>query len=322
MKTITNVKEVREQHYNNFKMKIEEKLVRELPQYRFIFGKTAKNNTMLDSITILNNDKNNNSDNRLAPTIYTQKLYEDYCDFDLTIKDVIEKVKDTLLKAMKKAPTNEVNILMDKLKDLEHNVYPMVCCTKTNADMLDSLIHREFLDLSIYYNVFTILKDGSSAKIRLSKDMLDTFNVTEEQLYAWSIKNLTEKNNYAMGMFNQMKMLMFELQDDVSLRKYSENDEMIVVTNEEIINGANNILNTKFLNEIANNINSDFYILPSSIHEIILVPTKFADKFDGLEDILNMVKDINETKVETEDRLSDTLYMYTRDTNKVTVVQV
>ncbi len=82
---------------------------------------------------------------------------------------------------------------------------------------------------------------------------------------------------------------------------------MYVLTNAEKMNGANSILDPKTMEDISEKVGGDFYILPSSLHEVIILP----DSPDMDKDVLEqMVRDINAGEVAPEDRLSDHVYMY------------
>ena len=86
-----------------------------------------------------------------------------------------------------------------------------------------------------------------------------------------------------------------------------ETPSMYVLTNADKMNGANSILDAKTMEDISEKIGGDFYILPSSLHEVIILPdTPEMDK-DYLE---HMVQDINAGQVAPEDKLSDHVYMY------------
>lgn len=92
---------------------------------------------------------------------------------------------------------------------------------------------------------------------------------------------------------------------------------MYVLTTEGKTWGAISMLNNKALSELANLLESDLFILPSSVHEVIIVP---ADNEESAETLQAMVADINRTHVDPEEVLSDHIYRYLRDT-KATILQ-
>lgn len=86
---------------------------------------------------------------------------------------------------------------------------------------------------------------------------------------------------------------------------------MFVLTNQQKTRGANLILNKKALNRITARF-GDVYVIPSSIHEVLILPTSTAEQLGrDVADIVEMIKSVNESEVSEEDRLSETLYRYT-----------
>ena len=89
---------------------------------------------------------------------------------------------------------------------------------------------------------------------------------------------------------------------------------MIVITNTLGVNGADVILYPDMLPSLANEYNTDFYVIPSSIHEVILVSAEDDSK---LEEYRFLVRDVNEQFVDPEEILSDQVYYYQHDLKKM-----
>ena len=85
-------------------------------------------------------------------------------------------------------------------------------------------------------------------------------------------------------------------------------DEMMyVLSNEDKLNGAAVLLNDKVMDDITEKLGQDYFILPSSVHEVLIVPKN--DQMD-LKTLESMVQDVNATQVAPEERLSDHVYAY------------
>ena len=82
---------------------------------------------------------------------------------------------------------------------------------------------------------------------------------------------------------------------------------MYVLTNSRSHMGASALLALPFLDEFRERIGEDFWILPSSIHEVILVP---VSKVEDRAKLCAMVREINETQVPPQEVLSDEVYSY------------
>ena len=86
--------------------------------------------------------------------------------------------------------------------------------------------------------------------------------------------------------------------------------KMFVAGNHHKNYGAAVILYEDFLEQFAKKINSDFYILPSSIHEVILIPV--GNDEEEVSHLKRMVFEVNHTELEEEEILSDSIYRYMR----------
>ena len=82
---------------------------------------------------------------------------------------------------------------------------------------------------------------------------------------------------------------------------------MTVVSNERGLNGAASLFYPDQMDKVAEKIGGDYYILPSSIHEQLVVPD---DGNMSSVDLGNMVREVNATQVSPEERLSDEVYHY------------
>ena len=92
---------------------------------------------------------------------------------------------------------------------------------------------------------------------------------------------------------------------------------MYVLSSRNRIDGAACILYPTLLADICDSLQSSFYIIPSSIHEVLVLP---SDSTDDSAKIREMIKEINDTQVAAEEILSYSLYFYNRDGNRLYIV--
>ena len=90
---------------------------------------------------------------------------------------------------------------------------------------------------------------------------------------------------------------------------------MYVITNEKGINGAASMMYEDKLHELAGKLNSDLYIMPSYVHEVIAVSSDIGDPYE----LAAMVSEVNMSNVELNERLSNQVYHYDKDLRKVTL---
>lgn len=200
-------------------------------------------------------------------------------------------------------------------------VYKLVN-TERNRALLEKIPHRDYLDCSIIYYCFLDKINGSCATTLIYYSHMERWNVQEEDLFQIASLNtpvihpadlksmdavLTEL--IQAGDFDEEDAA--QLTEELSLE--GDRFPMYVLTNKERIFGASCILYDNILKEFAQR-NGSFYILPSSIHEVILVPEQEELQADKLTD---MVLEVNETQVAHDEVLSDSVYCYHADTGLV-----
>ena len=93
---------------------------------------------------------------------------------------------------------------------------------------------------------------------------------------------------------------------------------MYIVTNVRMVNGASSILYEGFLRRFAKDHPGNFYIIPSSIHEVVLVPEDMVEEPDHLASVISQA---NEAVVQPEEVLSDSLYYYDADQDSISLYQ-
>ncbi len=98
--------------------------------------------------------------------------------------------------------------------------------------------------------------------------------------------------------------------------KNDDHMPLLVLTNKRKCFGASCILYRGLLEKFSERLGQGFYILPSSIHEVILLPENYVKHPDRL---MKMVSEVNETQLALEDVLTDSVYYYERKTGRISV---
>ena len=97
----------------------------------------------------------------------------------------------------------------------------------------------------------------------------------------------------------------------------SQDTDMYVLTNSRRCFGAAEILDKRTLRMVADQVGDRFIVLPSSVHETLVMPSKDESEY---EELAHMVRMVNDTQVEAEERLSDHVYVYSRDEETLQIV--
>lgn len=268
-----------------------------------------KVNTTLDGILIKCSDKN------FSPTIYINDLYEDYLmfgDFDKTLSAACGRLQSMY------SEIGDINI-NNILNNASEKIIFQVINTEMNIDLLMSLPHRNFLDLSIIYRL--IIKEDVNGihSAKITNELAEMIGMNEYQLYQSAFNNTKRLfPSFVRNLSDVVRQSLIEdeLPDELIDELISDNIPipMFVITNTKNINGAAAILYDDVLHELANNLESDLYLLPSSIHDIIAIPAE-----GNPDELSSMVADINKTQVCTQERLSDNVYFYNRKDGKVSI---
>ena len=174
---------------------------------------------------------------------------------------------------------------------------------RSNRDKLKSQPHRRFLNLAISYCCAFKTPIGENANITVTCDHLKYWNVTEEELYRVASKNTPER------LGGRIEPLASALKRMAATGPADEFDgqEMYICTNMEFFYGSSTILYEGFLKKFASGLGCSLIILPSSVHEAILLPDRGESDYKGLEELVAYV---NKTEVSPQEYLSDNIYIY------------
>lgn len=187
---------------------------------------------------------------------------------------------------------------------------PVLINTAANVEFLKSVPHREIMDLSVIYKIPITGSNGFSGAVTVTNKMAKAEGATEEDLYKSALKNLRPSLRTLSSVMAEMMSIMgggMDASDDSML----EIPDIYVLSNEKNLQGASCILKEEVLKEMAEKYNSDLYILPSSIHEVLIVPAdNKEDDMDQTSSLFNMVCEVNSGVVGIEEKLSDSLYRY------------
>ena len=180
--------------------------------------------------------------------------------------------------------------------------------TEMNTKLLKKYVNMPFLNLSLIMQV--IVKEGKEGVMTtmVDKHMLKIWNVSEIDVYEAAMENLS--NNRENIVLKSIKDIMQEVLSLDSNDWDNSDNDMIVLTNKNNSFGANIITNSEIMSEISHQLGS-FYVLPSSIHETILLKD---DGVVSVDTLLEMVMSVNREVLNKVDFLADNVFYF--DCNK------
>ena len=179
--------------------------------------------------------------------------------------------------------------------------------TERNESLVEQSISKEFLDLSAVVRIVLKMDKEGMASMALSKGAAEILGMTEEEIYAAALANtlrLFPPKLMDLGRYVEMSIggkLLFG-EDEVTT---------YILTNQKEVDGAFYLMSQELVGAIAEMLEDDLYILPSSVNEVLLV--RASEVKDGVDGLKAMVRDVNETIVAEKEILSYSVYHYDKE---------
>lgn len=280
--------------YQQFVQAVERRVREKIGGYTSVSIYTAQKNNGTRRNGLLFSE----SDSNVSPTIYLEEYY-----WQFQQGEALDKIVEEILRLYGKIRFRE-QWREDVLRDFEtlksRIVYRMIN-RAANQEMLEEVPHVPYLDLAIVFYVLLEICDYGTAAMPVKTEHLKIWRVTAEQIYGYACKNTQRLLPYE---FQTMRAVIAELAD---LEEDNGEDCLFVLTNCLRSFGASAVLYPGCLVEIGKYLGENYYVLPSSVHEMLIVPASAAG---GKKALSAMVAEINEMQVPPEEVLSDRAYFY------------
>lgn len=252
--------------------------------YKAVVHEVAKGSTVKMGISL--------GEGIVRPTIYPDQFEA----FELTDDEIADKVIELYEK--NKTPNFDTQNIM-KEDYIKENAFVTV-----RRPIIDNSYTKSFLDLQLVLNVkVSGLEDDEFASYKVSKKQAEVLGLTED-IFDLAINN-TRFSVMTMG----------EAVKSIAPDEEIPDCGLYMVSNERRTQGAAAIYNMELFKSFAEKLDSDLVIIPSSIHELIVM--KYDKRF-SIYKLNNMVNEANETSVLPEEQLSDHVYIFNRSTNSLT----
>lgn len=242
---------------------------------------------------------------RIAPTIYLAAYYRDYQE-GKALSAVLEGILDCC-EGCGRLEDFDVDSFADYKKVRSVIVYKLVNFQK-NQELLSDVPYLPFLNLAIVF--YCLLSDQGMGQM--------TVLVRNSHLKLWGVGM---SRLYRDAVCNSRRLLpeVFLPMEEVLGEENGEcHAPMYVLTNKSRSLGAACLLYEGLLRRCARELGGDFYVLPSSVHEVILLPS-VEDLDEG--ELTEMVQEINATQVKDTEMLSDQIYLYLSGEEKLVLVE-
>lgn len=289
----------KEQFYNEFYKELEkaaESLGAQLHEIT-----VPKNNVTMRGITIKFDEI------VMAPTVYPDSYYREWKE-GLSVNDIVSSLQDELISTIPGISKFDMDSMnRDSASD---HLYAAVVGYENNKGWLANVPHERMADLAVFAKwQFDTSDSDLVASAKITDSFLAHLQLTKEEALKIA-KHNTALDVRFVGMDDMMAGILMDEGMDKELAAAMVDQGPVplkVLTNEKGIDGAALIACPDVLKTIHEQIGEDFYILPSSRHEVLVLPIKEAMAVDELKD---MVSSINEMEVLPEDQLSDSVYEF------------
>lgn len=261
------------------------------------------NGVKLCGLTIMQGGSN------ISPTIYLNTYYEAYESGKADLEEIINEIM-----AAYESSSSALNIDMRYFFNYEtvkeRIVYKLIN-TEKNGELLNDIPYIEFHDLSIVFQFLMEDDNLGSATILIHNAHLKIWGITIDELYSDAKRNTPVLNKYEIKSMCDVISDFVPVNNDVH-----EEVPLYVLSNKSRFHGAACILYPGLLKNFSEAVDSNLYIIPSSIHEVLLLPSYESDEAGSIK---QMIKEVNDTQVEEEEVLSYSVYFYNNADDKIYV---
>lgn len=247
-----------------------------------------------------------------APSFYSDEMYASYCS-GTPVELLAEQLGDVIRRET--AEKQMISVEICSKEWLEKNIYVRLVGFSANEELLASSVYVKYLDLAATYYVLTEQGEEGIRSYRLPKEVWESAGLgAPEDYFAQAVQNtrdLFPEDEIPMNVFLERVMKQYGKEAEPELSEmFSDSAAMfLILTNQQRINGAAVILYPGFLEHLAETY-GNFYLIPSSVHEILLV----REDAIGAKELNAMVNEVNATQVEPEEVLMDHVYYYSEKT--------
>lgn len=251
------------------------------------------------------------------PTINLTDLYRQYNENpQVGITDVLEQISQIIQSEPERFDVSRLT----QYGEAKKHLFMRVSDIDKNLHVLGGVPFVEREDLAITFHIAVEETEAGRASAIVTNRMMETYGVTRNQLYKDALANspviAPVKINNLGELLGRMTLEgMAEMgvpeeeirEAEERIAEANQDNPLIVVTNDSGLDGAAAIFYPGVMDQLGEELKSDFFILPSSVHEIIVAPDDGRLSYPELK---GMVTEINATQVAPEDRLTDEVYHY------------
>ena len=231
----------------------------------------------------------------------------EYCNTEITVEEAVEKVK-AIMDEVKDNPINNIDVnAIGEFEKIKTQLRARLYNNRTKAEVYRPAAEYGFDDLIIVpYIELNVAKEGMYS-VKVTERMLALWNVSKETVINTAINNTREAGYEFKSMFEVlMEMMCVPKEDRVAMATMMGGDNgMYVMSNKSRAYGAISV--ALFADMLKEKFPEGYIVIPSSVHEVIIIP---KDVSTTTKDLNSMVNEVNGTEVSPEERLGDKVYIF------------
>lgn len=314
-------------NFNEFAEYVEKNIKGALPESVGENVEVSLRNVKKNNDTELCGIEIENPEQHIAPILYLDDFYKAYQD-GASLEECMCKIADDVVKIGFSNIPGYVRDIADELLDFEKikdRIIVNVINTERNCKMLEEVPHTEVEDLSFIYKIMLTSEEHESATITIKNEHLALWNdVTLEKLHEVAFANSRRLLPVKVESMRNILMRMpnFDNEENDLLNDLGLHEDMgcpmYVISNRMFFHGAAAIFYSDALSKISEEMGENLYVLPSSVHEVIVVNEKLGTP----EGLVEMVKAVNGSSVAIEEQLSDHVYCFCAETHEFKIADV
>ena len=303
--------------YKKFLETVQEQVLSFLPnEYRnaqvSIHQVMKNNDTALDAVVIRNGQES------VTPHIYLADLFAEH-QKGMPMETVMKNIAQ-IFQEHQNPEIPDVAAIIKDIEKVKELVIVQLINKENNQESLAHTPHwdMENTDLTAVLRIQVTTSERDTGTILVSDQMLSSWNTDADMLYQQALSNTMEQSPAKVASLME---IMFSMQgegnpwqelQDCKMEPYDQ----YVLSNTTTCFGASVLLYPDVMNQLAQNAGDNLFILPSSIHELIIM----RDTGEmSAEELQAMVACVNQEEVDPQEVLSDEVYYYNKDEHSLTM---
>lgn len=226
----------------------------------------------------------------------------DFMNSNKSVDDIVGEIMHDYFSVNKNIKcANDVYRDLEDFNKSQIRLFPRLINKNSNVELLQTVPYKDFLDLAVIVTYEFKDTDGVMS-VKIDQPILKYWGVTFDDVYNIALHNMQKCDKWNVY---GMQDVLFNLSGQI----YPNDINMYVASIEGGVNGARCLLNDAVINHLVKEFNDSFIVLPSSIHEVIILPNN--ESSFSLSDFDDLVHTVNVSDaIHSEDVLSDHAYIY------------